>query len=322
MAATSIRPAIGPRRRTSSARSRRTLRVALVFLSPWLVGMLGLWLVPTALSLYFSFTDYTGAVWPPHWVGLANFAALFKGADPDILDAVGVTAWWIVVSVPAGLGVGLGLALLLNWRVRGIGLYRTIFFLPSLVPFVGSTLLFLWLFNPQSGLVNQGLAALHLPQPGWFTDPAWAKPGLLFQSVWGAGATVIIFLAGLKDVPESLYEAAALDGAGTLGRFWHVTLPLLTPTIYFNLVLGMINAFQYFAQAFVVSTSPNSFGGAGEVGGPVGSTLFFSLHIYDEAFQQGNIGYASALGWALVAVVVLITLLLVGTSRKWVHYGQ
>jgi multiple sugar transport system permease protein len=144
----------------------------------------------------------------------------------------------------------------------------------------------------------------------------------MFQSIWGAGATMIIFLAGLQTVPEELQEAAQLDGAGPARRFWHVTLPLLTPTIFFNLLLGMINAFQYFAQAFVVSTSPNDFGGAGEVGGPVGSTLFFALHIYDQAFQQGNVGYASALAWALVMVVVVITLIVVKTSGKWVHYGN
>src|SRR5438094_120448 len=177
--------AIALKQRRASPQSRRNFWVAMVFLSPWLVGMLGLWLM-------------------------------------------------------------------LNWGVRGIGLYRTLFFLPSLVPFVGGTLIFLWLFNPQYGLVNDALGALHLPQPGWFTDPAWAKPGLLLQSAWGIGATIIIFLAGLQGVPEELYEAAALDGAGTLGRFWHVTIPLITPTIFFNLVLGFINAFQYFAQAFIV----------------------------------------------------------------------
>lgn len=316
-------------RRRSSSRERRNLRVALVFLSPWLVGMVGLWLIPTVLSLYFAFTDYTGAVWPPHWVGLTNFASMVNGVDPDILTTVGVTAWWICISVPFGLLVGLGLALLLNWRVRGIGIYRTIFFMPTLVPFVGSTLLFLWLFNPETGLVNQALGVVHLPQPGWFTDPAWAKPGLLFQSIWGIGATIIIFLAGLQGVPQELYEAASLDGAGSLRRFWHVTIPLLTPTIFFNLVLGMINAFQYFAQAFIVSTSPGSFGGGGggatggggEVGAPAGSTLFLSLHIYDQAFQQGNIGYASALAWVMVAGVVALTLIMFRTSGRWVHYG-
>ncbi len=313
--------AVAVQGRRSSVQSRRNLRVALVFLSPWIVGMVGLWLIPTVLSLYFAFTDYTGAVWPPHLVGLNNFVQMVDGTDPDFLTAVGVTAWWMLISVPFGLIVGLAIALLLNWGVRGIGIYRTLFFMPSLVPFVGSTVLFLWLFNPETGLVNQVLGALHLPQPGWFTDPNWAKPGLLFQSLWSIGATIIIFLAGLQDVPVELHEAASLDGAGTLSRFWHVTLPLLTPTIFFNLVLGMINAVQYFAQAFIVSTSPNSFGGAGEVGGPAGSTLFFALHIYDQAFQQGNVGYSSALAWLLVVVVSALTLVVVRTSGRWVHYG-
>jgi len=314
------------RARGSSPETWRNLRVALVFLLPWLIGMLGLWLIPTGLSLYFSFTDYTGAIWPPHWIGLDNFRAMFDGTDPDFNTTLGVTAWWVFLSVPIGLAASLGLALLLNMRVRGIGIYRTIFFIPSLVPFVGSSLLFLWLLNPQYGLVNQFLGLMHLPQLGWFTDPTWAKPGLLLQSVWASGATIIIFLAGLQSVPEELVEAASLDGAGRLSRFWHVTLPLLTPTIFFNLILGMINAFQYFAQAFVVSTiasaGAGSGGGSGEVGGPAGSTLFFSLHIYDQAFQQGNVGYASAMAWGLVVVVAAITLVVVGTSGRWVHYAS
>lgn len=308
--------------RRSRVETRRNLRVALVFLSPWLVGMLGLWLIPTVLSLYFSFTDYTGAIWPPHWIGLANYQAMFDGTDPDFSTTLGVTTWWVLLSVPIGLAASLGLALLLNQQVRGIAFYRTIFFLPSLVPFVGSALVFLWLLNPQYGLVNQVLGFLHLPQPGWFTDPNWSKPGLLLQSVWGGGATIIIFLAGLQGVPIELQEAAVLDGAGRLARFWHVTLPLITPTVFFNLILGMINAVQYFAQAFVVSTAPGSMGGTGEVGGPAGSTLFISLHIYDQAFQQGNVGYAAALAWALVIVVAVVTLIFIGTSGRWVQYGN
>jgi len=295
----------------------------MVFLSPFLIGILGLWLVPTGLSLYFAFTDYTGAIWPPHWIGLDNFREMFDSSDPQFTTTVGVTAWWVFISVPIILLVGLGLAMLLNLKVRGLAIYRTIFFLPSLVPFVGSTFLFLWLFNPQTGLVNSALSGLHIYQPGWFTDPAWAKPALLFQSSWGSGATMIIFLAGLQDVPVELHEAASLDGAGALGRFWHVTLPMLTPTIFFNLILGMINSFQYFAQAFVASTTStmSAGGGSGEIGGPNGSTLFLALHIYDQAFQQFQIGYASALAWGLVLVVVLITLVLMGTSSRWVHYG-
>ncbi|HVA92923.1 MAG TPA: sugar ABC transporter permease [Chloroflexota bacterium] len=307
-----------------SLESRHNFRTAMVFLSPWLVGMLGLWLLPTGLSLYFAFTDYTGAVWPPHWIGFDNFRAMFDGTDPDFMTTVGVTVWWVVFSVPSALVAGLLLAMLLNLKVRGIAFYRTIFFLPSLVPFVGSALLFLWLLNPQTGLVNQSLGWLHLYQPGWFSDPSWAKPGLLLQNIWASGATVLIFLAGLQEVPIDLYESASLDGAGSIARFWHITLPIITPTIYFNLILGMINSFQYFAQAFVVSTlatSASSAGGSPEVGGPVGSTLFFSLHIYDQAFQQGNVGYASALAWVLTLVVIVITLVLVRSSGKWVHYG-
>jgi multiple sugar transport system permease protein len=311
-------------RENRSRESLRNLRTALVFLSPWLVGMLALWLVPTVLSLYFAFTDYTGAIWPPHWTGLDNFRFMFDGTDPDFMTTLGVTLWWVVFSVPSALVAGLLLALLLNAKVRGIAFYRTIFFLPSLVPFVGSALLFLWLLNPQTGLVNQTLGWLHLYQPGWFTDPSWAKPGLLLQNIWASGAGLLIFLAGLQQVPLDLYESAALDGAGILARFRYVTVPIITPTIYFNLILGMINSFQYFAQAFVISTlatSAGSAGGSPEVGGPMGSTLFLSLHIYDQAFQQGNVGYASALAWVLTAAVIVITLILVRSSGRWVHYG-
>lgn len=317
-------------RRRGSVQEWRNFRTAMVFLSPFIIGLVGLWLIPTILSIYFAFTDYTGLIWPPHWVGFANFRAMFDGTDPDFGTTVGVTLWWAFVSVPVGLVAGLIIALLLNWNVRGIAIYRTIFFLPSLVPFVGSTLLFLWLMNPDTGLVNQVLGSFHITGPGWFTDPAWSKPALLFQSVWAVGATVIIFLAGLQGVPVELQEAAALDGAGTLRRFWHVTLPLITPVIFFNLVLGMINASQYFAQALIASSSPGSLGGAGGasqfgsggVGGPAGSTLFISLHIYDQAFQVGQVGYASAMAWLLVIVVVALTALVMRTSRTWVHYGN
>jgi multiple sugar transport system permease protein len=308
----------------------RTFRTAMVFLSPFTIGLIFLWLVPTILSIYFAFTDYTGTIWPPHWIGFANFSAMFDGTDPDFGTAVGVTLWWACVSVPVGLVTGLIIALMLNWNVRGIGIYRTIFFLPSLVPFVGSTLLFLWLFNPETGLVNQVLGFFHITGPGWFGDPNWSKPALLFQSVWAVGANVIIFLAGLQGIPVELHEAAALDGAGMLRRFWHVTLPLMTPVIFFNLVLGMINASQYFTQALIASLSPGSLGGGagggaagfstGEIGGPAGSTLFISLHIYDQAFQVGQVGYASAMAWMLVLVVVALTVLVMRTSRSWVHY--
>lgn len=306
----------------STAQSRRNFRDAMVFLSPWLVGMVGLWLIPTALSLYFAFTDYTGSVWPPHFIGFANFTNMFDGTDPDFPNTMTATLWWVTFSVPATLIVGLLLALALNMRVKGIGFYRTLVFMPSLVPFVGSTLLFLWMLNPQYGLVNQVLLAVHLPSLGWFTDPVWARPALLLQYLWGSGSTMIIFLAGLQTVPLELHEAASLDGAGPLGRFWHVTLPLLTPTIYFNLLLGLINAVQYFAQAFVASTGTSTTDTASELGGPVGATLVIGLHIYDQAFQQGNVGYASALSWLLVLIVVAITLVLVKTSGRWVHYGH
>lgn len=294
----------------------RNLPVALAFLSPFIVGFIAFNLIPMVLSLYFAFTDYTGAVWPPHWIGGLNFAYMVDGTtDPLFWTSVANTVWFMLVSVPIGLAVSLALAVLLNSSMRGIGIYRTIFFLPSLLPFVATTLIFLFLLNPEVGMVNQILGDLHLPQPGWFTDPLWAKPGLVVQGLWGGGSSMIIFLAGLQGVPEEVHESAQIDGAGAIRRFWSVTLPLITPTLFFNLLLGMIAATQYFAQAFIISTAP------GGGGGPDNSLMFFSLNLYNQAFTQFNMGYAAALSWVLTVAVMALTCILVVTSRKWVHYG-
>lgn len=323
-ATSTIRPVArsGPRR--LSPATRRNLRNGLLFISPWILGLLIFTAYPFVMTIYYSFTNYDGVTFPPRWIGLSNYVTLFT-LDPEFWPSVANTLWWAAFSVPLGILFGVSLALLLNLRVRGIGIYRTLFYLPTMVPAVGSTLLWLWLFNPGGGLVNGILATLHLPQPGWFTDPSWAKPALLVQSLWGLGGSMIIYLAGLKDIPEELYEAAAIDGATAWRRLIHVTLPLLTPTIFFNLVLGCIGAFNYFSQALIVSSTPSSLGGGGgngvdAVGGPVDATLFYSLYLYQQIFSNFQFGYASAMSALMAIVVIALTAAIFGSARKWVYY--
>jgi len=315
---------VGKTRTRLSPATRRNLRNGLLFISPWLLGLLIFTAYPLITTVYYSFTNFDGITFPPHWVGLDNYKTLFTN-DPQYWPAVANTIWWAAFSVPLSILFGVVLALLLNLPVRGIGIYRTLFYLPSMVPAVGSTLLFLWLFNPSGGLVNGILGALGLGQPGWFSDPTWAKPALLIQSLWGLGGGMIIYLAGLKDIPGELYEAAAIDGAHALRRLVHITLPLLTPTIFFNLVLNTIAAFNFFTQALIVSSSPASLGGGGgngvdNVGGPVDATLFYSLYLYQQVFGNFQFGYAAAMTCLMTIVVVLVTAGIFGTARKWVYY--
>ena len=319
------------RRRLSPAK-RRNIRNGLLFISPWILGLLIFTAYPIAMTFYYSFTDYDGVRFPPHWVGFGNYVTLFTN-DPQFWPAVVNTIWWAALSVPLGIIFGVALALVLNLKVRGIGIYRTLIYMPAMVPAVGSSLLFLWLFNPGGGPIDGILGALGVNQPGWFTDPHWSKPGLLLLSLWGLGGGMIIYLAGLKDVPIELYEAASIDGANGLRRLIHITLPLLTPTIFFNLVLGTIGAFSFFSQALVVSTAPTSLGGGGgEVGngsygfmatpgGPLNSTLFYSVYLYFQIFGNFQFGYASAMSWLMTIVVMALSGLIFATARKWVYYG-
>jgi multiple sugar transport system permease protein len=229
--------------------------------------------------------------------------------DPSIWQAVRNSLYYALLSVPMGLVLSLALAVLLNTRSVGIGAYRTLFYLPTLVPPVASTIIFLVLFQPRGGLVNTVLGSVGLPNPAWFQDPDWAKPGLVLLSLWGVGSSTIIFLAGLQEVPVSLLDAAAIDGAGAWQKFWHVSLPLLSPVILFNLVMGVIYSFQVFSQALVVG---------GTTGDPVESTLMFMVLIYRNAFRYFKMGYASAQAVVLFVVVLTVTLVIFRTARVWV----
>ncbi len=289
---------------------RREARAGFFFVLPWLVSLLVFTIYPIIATIFFSFTDYN-IIQAPHWIGLANYQTMFT-ADPDFWRSVGNSAYYALISVPLGLIMALLLALLLNAHARGIGVYRTIFYLPTLVPPVASTIIFMLLFTPNSsGLINMLLGIFGIPAQGWLTDANQARPVLIFLSLWGLGAATLIFLAGLQDIPATLLEAATIDGAGYWRRFWHITLPLLSPVLLFNLVMGVISSFQVFTQALVVG---------GTTGAPQGSTLMFMVIIYRSAFRYFSMGYASALSVLLFVVVLIVTLLIFWSARLWVFY--
>ena len=298
----------GRRRRMSKAR-RREAGVGFLFVLPWIVGLLAFTVYPILASLYFSFTDYN-IVRPPQWTGLSNYTTIFT-SDTDFQNGVQNSAYYALISVPLGLVLSLGLALILNLRVRGIGIYRSLFYLPSLAPPVASTIVFLMLLDPDHGIVNILLTTVGLPAPAWFSDPSWAKPALILLSLWTSGTATIIFLAGLQEIPQSLIEAAMIDGAGRWQRFWKVILPLLSPVVLFNLVMGVIYSFQVFTQAYIVGH---------DTGDPVGSTLMYMTLIYRDAFKYFQMGYASALAMLLFVTIVTVTFVIFRISRAWVFY--
>jgi multiple sugar transport system permease protein len=269
-------------------------------------------------SFYFAMTKYD-VLNPPQWIGLDNFEVMLT-TDTLFWRAVWNTAYFALVSVPLGLIVALWLALLLNGRNRGIGLYRTAFYLPSLMPAVATTLVWMVLLNPRLGLVNLTLETLGLPRLGWLSSAAWAMPAVIIMAIWsGSGQPMLIFLAGLKEIPTSLLEAATIDGANNWQRLWHVTLPLLTPTIFFNLVIGVITSFQVFTIAFIAS-EPVAGGASTQGVGPLNSLLVYMIHLYRNGFRYFNMGYASAMALVMFIVLVLVTLLLLRSSNTWVHY--
>jgi multiple sugar transport system permease protein len=309
-----------PRRFRMTARERRNLATGLLFISPWLVGFFGFYLYPALASLYYSFTDFK-ILKDPNWVGLANYEKMF--ADPLFWKSLANTLFLTLIGIPIAVMSALGVALLLNTkRIIGIGVFRTIFYLPVVVPSVASALLWIWLLNPQYGLVNQVLAAFGLPHPNWFYDPDWSKPGIILMTTWAVGDVVIIYLGALKGVPAQLYEAAEVDGAGVWAKIRNVTIPMISPAILFNLITGAIGAFQYFTQAYVISEGTVG-RGSGAVGGIQNSLLFYGLNLYNNAFRYFKIGYASALGWFLLVVILASTVVMLLVSRRRVYYeGQ
>jgi multiple sugar transport system permease protein len=297
------------RRRGAAARQERA--AGYVFLSPWLLGLLAITALPTLYSLYLSFTDYE-LLSPGKWVGLANYRRMFS-ADPKYWHSVTTTLSYALVAVPLKLSAALGVALLLNRERRGIGVFRGLFYLPSLLG--GSVALaIVWqaVFS-RGGAVNGALALVGIHGRPWVNDPDTVLGTLILLAVWQFGAPMVIFLAGLKQIPTELYEAAAVDGAGWWRTFRSVTLPMLSPVIFFNLVLEVIHAFQAFTPAFVISSGN---------GGPADATLLYTLYLYIQGFANFKMAYASAMAWILLAAAALLTALLFTTSRFWVHYSD
>ncbi|MGI6640538.1 MAG: carbohydrate ABC transporter permease [Limnochordia bacterium] len=295
----------------------RKLAVGLFFIGPWIIGFLGFTLYPMIMSAYYSLTNYN-LVNEPQYIGWKNYIRLLQ-MDPQFKTAISNTMYMVIVGLPIWLFVALVMAVLLNEKGKLTTFFRTLFYLPSVVPTVAASVLWMWVLNPQYGIVNTLLKSMGFSGPGWFTDPTWSKPGLILMGAWATGGTMIIFLAGLQNVPEALYESAELDGAGWWRKLRHITLPILTPTIFFNLIMGMISTFQYFTQAFVISR------GAGSnvpPGGPLGSTLFYAIYLYQNAFSYLRMGYAAAMAWLLFIVILVFTLLLFRSSGRWVHYDS
>ncbi|MGQ9629466.1 MAG: carbohydrate ABC transporter permease [bacterium] len=295
-------------------KARRISRMAIrenltgyLFAAPWLLGFSIFSVYAIFSAIYYSFTDYS-VLRPPEWVGLENFISIFT-EDKLFGKSLFNTAYYAVFAVPLGIAIALTLAILLNQRVIGLSWFRAIFYIPSVVPIVASSILWLWILNSQFGLLNVFLAMIGIEGPPWLTSPQWSKPSFIIMSTWGVGGTMIIFLAGLQGVPRHLYEAAEIDGAGTWQKFIHVTIPMITPTIFFALVMGIIGAFQTFVQAFIITS-----------GGPADSTLFYVLYLYRNAFQYYKMGYASALALILFLIVLTLTIIIVLTSEKWVYY--
>jgi multiple sugar transport system permease protein len=276
------------------------------FIAPWLVGFAAFVLLPTLLSLYYAFHDYrlTDTIL---FVGWDNFRDLYH--DELFWRTLGNTLKYAAMALPAGLAVSLGLALLLNVQIPGQPLFRTIIFLPSLVPAVAGAMVWLWLLNGRQGLVNLLLSYVGITGPSYLADPRWVLPTFAVMSVWGVGNTVVIYLAGLQDVPRELYEAAEIDGASAAQRLWHVTLPLLSPVIFFNLIMAIIGSLQTFAQPFLMTG-----------GGPDNASRFYAMYVYDNAFTYLKMGYASAMAWIQLLIILALTVLAFWTSKHWVHY--
>jgi len=314
VAATAISPAAARARRRRRRRTR-TYGLAFLFLSPWIVGFLLFLVYPMVASLYFSFTHYD-LLNSPRWIGLANYKYMLEN-DPFFWQAVRNTAWMIVIGLPLRLFWALMTATLLTMKVSGQRYYRTLYYLPTMVPPVAAALAFTYLLNPDLGPVNGVLAHLGIPGPLWFFDPSWSKPALVLLSLWGAGDAMIIYLAGLLDVPQTQIEAAKIDGANAVRRYWHVTLPSISPVIFFTLVTGLIWTFQRFTEAYVAGNTTS--GQKDTLGEPQGSLLFYAIWLYQQGFRYFNMGYASALAWVLFGATMLCTLVLIKSSERWVH---
>lgn len=277
------------------------------FIFPWILGFIFFVAGPIIASFAISFLNWHIVI-DPHWVGLRNYRKIFTD-DKDFIQALKVTITYAAATLPLSLVLGLGISLLLNMKIRGMNIYRTLFYIPVVLPGVAVILLWVWIFNPEFGIINHLLSLIGIEGPRWFYSPRWALPGLILQSLWGVGGGAVIYLAGLQNIPPHLYEAAEVDGANRWHRFWKITIPLLTPTLFFQLVMNLIGSFQAFVSSFVATG-----------GGPLKSTFFYMLYIYRTAFTSFRMGYGAALSWILAMVILVITVLVFKSSPLWVYY--
>lgn len=289
---------------------KREAMIGLAFISPWIIGVIVFSLGPFIVSLWLSFTRYT-IIEAPRWIGLDNYRQIFYDDDLFFISLRN-TATYVVGAVSIRIVLGFALAMLLNAKVRFLGVWRTLFYIPSIVPIVATSMIWLYVLNGRAGLLNWFLSFFGVDRIRWLSDPAFAMKGLLMMSTTWVGVTMIIFLAGLQNIPEEYYEAAKIDGAGGMTRLLRITIPLMTPTIYLNILVNIINTFQVFSQVLIMTD-----------GGPRNATRTFVLHIYDNAFTYlpPQMGYASALAWILFMIVFVFTAIIVVTSNRWVYYN-
>lgn len=299
-------PAPQPRNRFRLSMRKREALMGYIFLSPWIFGFLIFLAGPMLASIYLSLTNYK-MIQPPQWIGLANYERMFT--DPFVATSLRVTTIFTALSVPLSIVLALAVALLLNQKIVASGIFRTIFYLPSLISGVAVAIVFAWIFNYRFGILNYLLSLVGVEGPNWLGHPRYALWAFIIMSLWGIGGNVIIYLAGLQGVPVSLHEAAKIDGANAWYRFWNITLPLITPVLLFTLIMGVIGTFQTFTSSYIMTG-----------GGPANATLFYLLYLYRNAFNWFEMGYASALAWLLFIIILTCTLILWSTSARWVYY--
>jgi multiple sugar transport system permease protein len=295
----------------STAKKRSSFnndRMGILFALPAILGLILFTIGPMIYSFYISLTNFSGSN-KPHFIGFANYVKMFSGADQYFYKSLAVTAYYVVLSVPSGIIYAFLLALLLNQNIKGKAFFRTIFYLPSIVPVIAISFIWLWLLNPDLGLANEILHFFGLPGSKWIFAENTVVPSLAMMNLWTTGGTMIIFLAGLQDIPRSLYEAIEMDGGSKLAKLRHITIPLMTPTIFFNLIMSIINGFQVFTPAFVMTN-----------GGPNNASSFYVFYLYREAFQFSRMGSASAIAWVLFLIIMFFTFIIFKTSKKWVYY--
>jgi multiple sugar transport system permease protein len=302
----------GNKKRRMSKIEQKENIAAYLFLSPWIIGLIVFLLIPLGMSLYAAFTRWTIINPPPRWIGLDNFEYMFE-KDQYFLFSLGITLKYLLMSLPLSIILGVGLALLLNQKIRGMNFFRTVFYIPAVVTGVGVSILWLSLLDPKLGAFNTILHSLGVQNPpNWINSPTWAVPSLVLMSLWGVGGSAIIYLAGLQNIPEHLYEAAEIDGANRWNKFWKITLPLLSPTVFFMFITGLIGGFQVFQQAYIL--------GGGTKFWAAKYMRFYVLHLYIMAFQEGKMGYGAALAWVLVIIAAIAIIIAFRAFERRVYY--